>query len=87
MLAESVSHNIPLRPGLAESYPQLVVPDPLRVDYAAAATARPPAISQAMKRFEHIDASTSQPAATRPDESIAPLKDGSAESNGSGDAG
>jgi iron(III) transport system substrate-binding protein len=86
MLAESVSHNIPLRPGLGESYPQVAVPDSLRVDYAVAATARPPAISQAMKRFEHIDAPMSQPAATRPDEALAPLKNRSAESNGSGDA-
>lgn len=48
MLAESVSHNIPLRPGLAGEYSQYAVPDPLKIDYAAAAKARVPAINQLM---------------------------------------
>ncbi|MCI0363971.1 MAG: extracellular solute-binding protein [Phycisphaerales bacterium] len=48
MLAESVSHNIPLRPGLAQRYSDYVVPDPLVVDYRAAAKARPAAIKAAM---------------------------------------
>ena len=74
MLAESVSHNIPLRPDLAESFPQIAVPDPLAVEYSIAAAMRPQAISQAMKRFEQTESPESQPAASQP-------------SDGSGDAG
>jgi iron(III) transport system substrate-binding protein len=51
MLAESDSHNIPLRPGLADDYPEYVVDDPLRVDYRAAAAERERAIRMAMKIF------------------------------------
>jgi iron(III) transport system substrate-binding protein len=86
MLAESVSHNIPVRPDLAKSFPQYQVPDPLRVDYAIAAKLRPQAVSQAMKRFEAASDTTAPPDTTRPDEAITPLKDESAESNGSSDA-
>jgi hypothetical protein len=49
MLAESVSGNTPLGPGLAETFPGLAVPDPLRVDYPRAAAARGPAVAAAMK--------------------------------------
>lgn len=48
MLAESTSHNMPLRPGLAESYPELLVPNPLDVSFERAAAARREAVEQAM---------------------------------------
>jgi iron(III) transport system substrate-binding protein len=44
MLAESVSHNIPLRPALAGSYPQYAVADPLKVDWQRAANLREQAL-------------------------------------------
>lgn len=47
LLAESVSHNIPLRPGLAEDYSQYAVPDPLDVDYGRAADMMQDAIDSA----------------------------------------
>lgn len=49
LLAESSSHNIPLRPGLAEAYPDYRVPDPLRVDERRSAAERAAAVSQAMR--------------------------------------
>jgi iron(III) transport system substrate-binding protein len=48
MLAESVSHNVPLRPGLAADYSQYIIPNPLKVDYALAAAARIAAVNQLM---------------------------------------
>lgn len=48
MLAESVSHNIPLRPGLAAEFAQYAVADPLRVDHAAAAASRITAVNLLM---------------------------------------
>ncbi len=51
MLAESVSHNVPLRPAVAEDYPQYAVPDPLRVDPARVAAQLSRAIEQAMDRL------------------------------------
>lgn len=48
MLAESSSHNVPLRPDVAAQYPQYAVPDPLEVDYERAAALMPGAIEQAM---------------------------------------
>jgi iron(III) transport system substrate-binding protein len=49
MLAESVSHSIPLQPGLAEAYPEYAVEDPLRVDYRRAATMREEAVAEAIR--------------------------------------
>ncbi len=49
MLAESVSHNVPLRPGLAADYPDFAVPDPLRIDYRLAAAQRDEAVALAMR--------------------------------------
>jgi iron(III) transport system substrate-binding protein len=51
MLAESVSHNVPIRPGLADDYPRYAVPDPLRVDYRRAAAGLQGAVEQAMTRL------------------------------------
>ncbi|UCD75080.1 MAG: extracellular solute-binding protein [Phycisphaerales bacterium] len=51
MLAESVSHNIPLRPGLAASFSEYAVPDPLAVDYQRAASARGNALDFVMRQF------------------------------------
>jgi hypothetical protein len=53
MLAESLSHNVPLRPDLASEYSQYAVPDPLKVDFAAAAAARNAAINQMMKAIRN----------------------------------
>ena len=49
MLAESVSHNIPLRPGLAADYDAYAVEDPLAVDFRRAASARAEAVAAAMR--------------------------------------
>jgi len=49
MLAESASHNIPIRPALRDSYPDLAVPNPLRVSYERAAAMRREAVEQAMR--------------------------------------
>lgn len=49
MIAESDSHNIPLRPGLSESYPEYAVPDPMRVDLDRAATLHQESVAEAMK--------------------------------------
>lgn len=49
LLAESQSHNIPIRPGLAGKYPQYAVPDPLKMSYETAAKKRAEAIELAMK--------------------------------------
>lgn len=48
ILAESVSHNIPLGPGLADAYPEYAVPDPLVIDYHKAAACRADAVNAAM---------------------------------------
>ncbi len=59
LLAKSVSHNMPVRPSLAVEFAEYAVADPLRVDNATAATARPAAIRQffkAMEKSEPIDA-------------------------------
>jgi iron(III) transport system substrate-binding protein len=52
MLAESVSRNLPLRPGLAGEYPQITVPDPLDVDLVQAARILPQAVEEAMAWLE-----------------------------------
>lgn len=49
LLADSPSHNIPIRPGLADDYKQYEVPDPLNISYEAAAAKREDAVAQAMK--------------------------------------
>ena len=51
LLAESVSHNIPLRPWLADEYPEWVVPDPLKIDYARVAKSRARAVDMAVNRL------------------------------------
>jgi iron(III) transport system substrate-binding protein len=51
ILAESDSRNTPLRPGLAMSYPSLIVPNPLHVDYHAAAAQRQRAVELAMQHL------------------------------------
>jgi iron(III) transport system substrate-binding protein len=48
MLAESASHNVPLRPDFADSFPDLHVPNPLRVSFERAAALRREAVEQAM---------------------------------------
>ena len=52
LLAESVSHNVPIRPGLAASYPQYAVPDPLDIDYRRAAGAMDRAVSEGMRSLD-----------------------------------
>jgi iron(III) transport system substrate-binding protein len=51
MLAESVSHNVPLRPELAGAYPEFQVRDPLRVSYERAAALRAEAVDIAMRHL------------------------------------
>ena len=52
MLAESVSHNIPVRPELAGDFPQYAVPDPLQIDLGLAAEMMEGAIEQAMRYLD-----------------------------------
>ncbi len=44
MLAESDSHNVPIREALASEFPRYAVPDPASVDYAEAAASMPRAM-------------------------------------------
>jgi iron(III) transport system substrate-binding protein len=64
LLAESVSHNVPLRPGLAAEYPDLAVGDPLDVNYRRAAAERAEAVAMAMR----IIAQAEEPAEAATDE-------------------
>jgi len=66
ILAESVSHNVPLRPGLADEFQQYKVDDPLDVDYVAAAHNYRAAVDQAMRIL------TGEDGATQPNESSSP---------------
>jgi ABC-type Fe3+ transport system substrate-binding protein len=83
MLAESPSHNIPLRPSLALAFPKYAVPNPLKVNYQEAANLRLGAIEQLMNAVEEHKAlpretnETREPA-SRPEEPFPPLKDGAA---------
>jgi len=80
MLAESPSHNIPLRPSLASAFPKYAVPNPLKVNYQEAANLRLGAIEQLMNAVDEQKSSaheTREPA-SRPQEPFPPLKDGSA---------
>jgi len=65
MLADSASRNIPSRPTLAVEFPQLAVPDPLRVDLKVAATMRDTAVRSAMSILSKREP-VSQPAMTVP---------------------
>ena len=49
MLAESSSHNIPLRPSLADAYPEYGVNDPLRINYVRVAHLRDQALEEALR--------------------------------------
>jgi iron(III) transport system substrate-binding protein len=48
MLAESVAHNVPLRPQVAAAFAEIAVPDPLRVSYRSAAAGMRQAVDEAM---------------------------------------
>ncbi len=60
MIAESVSHNMPIRPGLAEEFPQYNIPNALRVRFDAAAAQRAEAVALAMHWLSEVQ--TTQPA-------------------------
>jgi iron(III) transport system substrate-binding protein len=51
MMAESSSRNIPLRPSLADVYPESAVPNTLEIDYRRAARSRTKAVEMAMERL------------------------------------
>ncbi|MEM7228621.1 MAG: extracellular solute-binding protein [Planctomycetota bacterium] len=55
MIAASVSHNVPLRPGLANEFSLYAVDDPLRVDLERAAAVRADAIDEAMQAIEQVE--------------------------------
>ncbi len=48
LLANSTSHNIPVRENIANDFSQYQVPDPLKINYRQAANMREIAVSQAM---------------------------------------
>lgn len=56
ILAESVSHNIPVRESLATEYADYAVEHTLRVDYEAVAALRSDAVDMAVEVFERIAA-------------------------------
>ena len=58
MLANSTSHNIPVREKIASDYSQYQVPDPLKVSYKQAAKMREAAVSQAMNWLTRKDEQT-----------------------------
>ena len=51
LLARSTSHNIPLQPTIADRFPELLVQDPLEVDFYAAASAHIDIIPYVMDRL------------------------------------
>ena len=51
LLAHSISHNIPLQPAIARQFPELVVHDPLDVDFYAAASVQEEVILIVMDRL------------------------------------
>jgi ABC-type Fe3+ transport system substrate-binding protein len=82
MLAESDSHNIPLRPSLANAYPQLAVPNPLAIDLKDAAAKRTPAVEKAVRALSDLTPPVSSaPASTTPASSAAASKPGEAASS------
>lgn len=60
MLADSTSHNIPVRKKIAAEFSQYQVPDPLKVSYKQAATMRESAVAQAMDWLTRKDEPTQQ---------------------------
>ncbi|MCH7796883.1 MAG: extracellular solute-binding protein [Planctomycetes bacterium] len=56
MLAESTSHNIPVRAAIAAEFPEYAVPDPLEVNLSRVAALMPGAIDQAMRLLDDRDA-------------------------------
>ncbi len=56
MLAESTSHNIPVRAAIAAEFTDYAVPDPLEVNLARAAALMPDAIDLAMRLLDGRDA-------------------------------
>ena len=76
MLAESDSHNIPLRPGLADSYPDFAVPNPLKVSFERAAALRREAVEQAMhvltETAREVSPGRDEDAAREEDEALEP---------------
>ncbi len=61
MLAESDSHNTPLRPSLADAYPQYAVSNPLAIDYADAADHRLAAINELLNAIKTREQRTYEP--------------------------
>ncbi len=55
LLADSVSHNIPLGGSVADDYPHYAVPDPLAVDLRRAAELMGEAVRQAMRLLNRND--------------------------------
>lgn len=58
MLANSTSHNIPVREKIASDFSQYQVPDPLKVSYKQAANMREVAVAQAMDWLTRKDKHT-----------------------------
>lgn len=54
LLAESDSHNVPMREALQASYPEYEVPEPLQVDWTKVASLREKAIEQFFSAMEAV---------------------------------
>lgn len=74
MLAESDSRNVPLRPELAASFPDIAVPNPLDVSFEKAAALRREAVGQAMhvltETKREVSPGRDEEAARREDEAL-----------------
>lgn len=93
LLAESDSHNVPMRENVRGSFPQYAVPDPLKVDWSKAATLRGKAIDQFFEAMESVksgradaaeieQSAASQPSATQADDAADVGADGGSDDDG-----
>ena len=68
MLADSTSHNIPVRKKIAAEFSQYQVPNPLKVSYQQAANMRERAVAQAMDWLTRKDEQTQQQTQSQDDD-------------------
>ena len=72
MLAESVSHNVPMRESVRESFQQYAVPHPLKTDWTHIAPLRDKAIKQYFNAIEIVKRERADVEASRREPESAP---------------
>lgn len=89
MLAESDSHNVPMRESLRAEFPQYAVPEPLKVDWEKAAAQRERAIETFFKAAEIIKRERAEATEIRRDEAdeAATAPESQPADDGGGDGG